>query len=150
MDVHVNAYLPADYVSGDRQRLEVYKRIASIRTAEQRDDMEDELIDRFGDEPQCVANLVAVAYLKALCMRLGIERVIQTEGRMDMRFAANAQVDGERLFRALQGFDKRLTLSAALPVTLILRDGSLGREDVLHLTVKVMERLLDRMDKLGA
>ena len=76
MDVHVNAYLPAEYVTGDRQRLEVYKRIASIRTAEQRDDIEDELIDRFGDEPQCVANLVAVAYLKALCMSLGIDHQV--------------------------------------------------------------------------
>ena len=150
MDVHVNAYLPAEYVTGDRQRLEVYKRIASIRTAEQRDDIEDELIDRFGDEPQCVANLVAVAYLKAMCMRLGIERVIQTDGRIDMRFAANAQVDGEKLFKALQGFDKRLTLNAALPVTLCLRDRTLAREDMLHLAVKVMERLLERMDKLSA
>ena len=73
MDVHVNAYLPAEYVTGDRQRLEVYKRIASITTAAQRDDVEEELVDRFGDEPLCVANLVAVAYLKAMCEKLGIE-----------------------------------------------------------------------------
>ena len=48
MDVHVNAYLPAEYVTGDKQRLEVYKRIASITTAAQRDDVEEELVDRFG------------------------------------------------------------------------------------------------------
>ena len=148
MDVHVNAYLPAEYVTGDRQRLEVYKRIASIRTAEQRDDIEDELIDRFGDEPQCVANLVAVAYLKALCMSLGIDRVLQADGRMDMRFAGNAQVDGEKLFKALQDFDKRLTLNASVPVTLSLRDRTLNKEDMLHLTAKVMERLIDRMNRV--
>ena len=145
MDVHVNAYLPTEYVTGDRQRLEVYKRIASITNAEQRDDIEDELIDRFGDEPQCVANLVAVAYLKALCQRLGIDRVHQTDGRIDMRFSPRAQVDGEKLFKALNGFERRLTLNAALPVTLTLRDRTLGREDLLHLCVKVMERLLSRM-----
>ena len=148
MDVHVNAYLPAEYVTGDRQRLEVYKRIASIRTAEQRDDIEDELIDRFGDEPQCVANLVAVAYLKALCMSLGIDRVMQADGRMDMRFSADAQVDGEKLFKAMQGFDKRLTLDASAPVTLSLRDRTVNREDMLHLCAKVMERLIDRMNRV--
>ena len=148
MDVHVNAYLPAEYVTGDRQRLEVYKRIASIRTAEQRDDIEDELIDRFGDEPQCVANLVAVAYLKALCMSLGIDRVMQADGRMDMRFSADAQVDGEKLFKAMQGFDKRLTLNASAPVTLSLRDRTVNREDMLHLCAKVMERLIDRMNRV--
>ncbi|MGN0772958.1 MAG: transcription-repair coupling factor [Candidatus Ventricola sp.] len=148
MDVHVNAYLPAEYVTGDRQRLEVYKRIASIRTAEQRDDIEDELIDRFGDEPQCVANLVAVAYLKALCMSLGIDRVMQADGRMDMRFSAEAQVDGGKLFKAMQGFDKRLTLNASVPVTLSLRDRTVNREDMLHLCAKVMERLIDRMNRI--
>ncbi len=147
MDVHVSAYLPESYVEGDRLRLEVYKRIASIRTAEQRDDIEEELVDRFGDEPQCVANLVAVAYLKAMCMSLGIDLVRQADGRMDMRFAPNAQVDGGRLFKAMMNFDKRLTLSAASPVMLILRDRTVNREDMLHLAVKMMERLLEKMGK---
>ena len=146
MDVHVNAYLPADYVTGDKQRLEVYKRIASISTSEQRDDIEDELIDRFGDEPQCVANLVAVAYLKALCTKMGIERVSQTEGRIDMRFAANAQLDGEKLFKALLKFDPRVTLSVAPPVMLTVRDAKLGREDLLLTTAEIMQRLVDRMN----
>ena len=150
MDVHVNAYLPAEYVTGDRQRLEVYKRIASITTAAQRDDVEEELVDRFGDEPLCVANLVAVAYLKAMCEKLGIDRVNQADGRIDMRFALNAQVDGQKLFTALNGFDKRLTLNAAPPVTLTLRDQTLNREDLLMLCVKVMERLLARMELSAA
>ena len=145
MDVHVNAYLPAEYVTGDRQRLEVYKRIASIGNAEQRDEIEDELIDRFGDEPQCVANLVAVAYLKAMCTRLGIDRVSQRDGEMTMRFAGNAQVDGEKLFKAMNGFDKRMTINAALPVSLVMRDRTLARDDMLHVTAKAMERLLSRM-----
>ncbi len=145
MDVHVNAYLPAQYVTGERQRLEVYKRIASIGNAEQRDEIEDELIDRFGDEPQCVANLVAVAYLKAMCTRLGIDRVSQQDGMMTMRFAGNAQIDGEKLFKAMNGFDKRMTLNAALPVQLVMRDRTLARDDMLHVTAKAMERLLTRM-----
>lgn len=145
MDVHVNAYLPANYVTGDKQRLDVYKRIASITTAEQRDDVEEELVDRFGDEPQAVANLVAVAYLKSICERLGIERVCQTDGRMDMKFSAKTGIDGQKLFNAMQKFDQRLTFTN-MPPTLILRDRTMAREDMLHLTLKVMERLLERYD----
>jgi len=145
MDVHVNAFLPANYVTGDKQRLDVYKRIASITTAQQRDDVEEELIDRFGDEPQPVANLVAVAYLKALCGRLGIERVHQTDGRIDMKFSQKTQVDGQKLFNAMQKFDPRLTF-ANMPPMLIMRDRTKAREDMLHLTLKVMERLLERYD----
>ena len=67
---------------------------------------------------------------------------------MDMRFSADAQVDGEKLFMAMQGFDKRLTLNASAPVTLSLRDRTVNREDMLHLCAKVMERLIDRMNRV--
>ena len=50
--------------------------------------------------------------------------------------------------KALQGFDKRLTLNASVPVTLSLRDRTLNKEDMLHLTAKVMERLIDRMNRV--
>ncbi len=148
MDVHVNAFLPANYVTGDKQRLDVYKRIASITTAEQRDDVEEELVDRFGDEPQPVANLVAVAYLKSICTRLGIERVHQTDGRIDMKFSPKTQIDGQKLFNAMHKFDPRLTF-ANMPPMLIMRDRTKAREEMLHLTLRVMERLLERYDAQG-
>lgn len=85
-----------------------------------------------------------------MCAHLGIDRVTQANGRMDMRFAPDAQVDGERLFKALQNFDRRLTLNAARPVTLSMRDDTLAREDMLHLTTKAMERLLARMQAQSA
>ena len=48
----------------------------------------------------------------------------------------------------MQGFDKRLTLNASAPVTLSLRDRTVNREDMLHLCAKVMERLIDRMNRV--
>ena len=59
-------------------------------------------------------------------------------------------MDGQKLFAALNGFDKRLTLNAAPPVTLTLRDQTLNREDLLMLCVKVMEWLLARMELSAA
>ena len=63
---------------------------------------------------------------------------------------AQAQVDGEALFKALTGFDARMTLSASSPVMLTMRDSTMAREDMLHLTVKAMERLLARMERQSA
>ena len=81
---------------------------------------------------------------------LSLQEPLEADGRIDMRFALNAQVDGQKLFTALNGFDKRLTLNAAPPVTLTLRDQTLNREDLLMLCVKVMERLLARMELSAA
>ena len=145
MDVAVNAYLPADYVSGDRQRLEVYKRIASIQTADQRDDLEEELLDRFGEEPTSVANLVSVAYLKSLCRDLGIQRVLQKPGQLEMMFSPTAEIDGTRLFTAIMGLDRRLVLRSRPLPKLILTDPHKSNEEMLRFAVGVMERLTSRM-----
>ena len=145
MDVQVDAYLPTDYVDGERQRLDVYKRIASISTARQRDDVEDELVDRFGEEPVCVANLVVIAYLKAVCNRFGIERVLQKRGGMEMRFSKRAEIDGGKLFACIAGLDKRLTLRADAVPVLTFQDARKTPAMLLNDTLRVMERLEARM-----
>ncbi|MBQ7455655.1 MAG: transcription-repair coupling factor [Clostridia bacterium] len=90
MGLAVDAYLPEDYVRGGTQRIEIYKRISLLRTAEDRADILDELIDRFGDVPAPVTALLDVALARALCVRLGVGVVSrQKEGvllRFDMRF----------------------------------------------------------------
>ena len=68
-------YLPADYVTSDVTRVDVYKKIASIRTGEDREDLIEELIDRFGDPSRPVMNLIDIAQLKALCQSVGIDWV---------------------------------------------------------------------------
>ena len=145
MDVAVDAYLPATYVEGEKQRLDVYKRIASITTASQRDDAEEELVDRFGEEPVCVANLIAVAYLKAICNRFGVGRVLQKRGSMEMRFAKEAKIDGAKLFACITGLDKRLSLRMDALPTLVFSDMRKQPIALLNETVRVMERLQDRM-----
>ena len=145
MDVKVNAYLPAEYVTGDKQRLDVYRRIAKITNATQRDDVEEELVDRFGDEPQPVANLVAVAYLKAMCGNLGIDLVRQDDGLFQMYFSPVSETDGVLLLRSLNNLDPRLTISLSKPNHLLFQDKSKNREELLFECVKAMERLTGRM-----
>ena len=145
MDVKVNAFLPPEYVTGDKQRLDVYRRIAKITNASQRDDVEEELVDRFGDEPQEVANLVAVAYLKAMCSSLGIDRVRQDSGMMQMYFSPDSETDGIMLLRSLNGLDPRLTLSLNKPNHLLFQDKIKNREEILFECVQAIERLVGRM-----
>ncbi|MBQ8094292.1 MAG: transcription-repair coupling factor [Clostridia bacterium] len=145
MDVKVNAFLPADYVTGDKQRLEVYRRIAKIDSPSARDDVEEELVDRFGDEPQSVANLVAVAYLKSMCGKLGIDRVRQDNGLIQMYFSADAETDGAALMRAMNKLDPRFTLSLNRPNALVFQDKTKNREDMLFQCVTLMERLTSKM-----
>ncbi len=65
IDLAVDAYIPATYIKSEFQKLDMYKRIAGIETAEELQDMQDELIDRFGDIPEATQNLLQIALLKA-------------------------------------------------------------------------------------
>ena len=76
-DLAVSAHIPDRYVPSPEQRMDLYRRIAKIRTEEDADDMVDELIDRFGDPPRPVNNLISVALLRGNASRCGISEISQ-------------------------------------------------------------------------
>lgn len=66
IDLDIDAYIPEKYIRNEYQKLDIYKRIATIGNQEEYDDMLEELMDRFGEPPRAVQNLLAVAHLKAI------------------------------------------------------------------------------------
>jgi transcription-repair coupling factor (superfamily II helicase) len=75
VDLPVDANLPADYLPGERLRLEAYRSLASASTDDAVDAVRDELLDRYGPLPEQVENLLAVARFKVLCRRYGVTEV---------------------------------------------------------------------------
>ncbi|MDE7327551.1 MAG: transcription-repair coupling factor, partial [Lachnospiraceae bacterium] len=65
IELPLNAYIPATYIKNELQKLDMYKRVAGIETLEELEDLQEEFIDRFGEPPKPVLNLLQVAYLKA-------------------------------------------------------------------------------------
>ncbi len=102
VDVKVDAYLPQEYIANDLLRVEMYKKIASIRNRDNRDDLIEELIDRFGDPNRPVMNLIEIAHLKALCSRLGIDYVTGRGDELLMRFCMSAEIDLMRVLAAVR------------------------------------------------
>ncbi|MCI8550344.1 MAG: transcription-repair coupling factor [Lachnospiraceae bacterium] len=66
IDFNIDAFIPPSYIKNEVQKLEIYKRISGIENEEEAMDMKDELIDRFGDLPRAVENLLDVSLLKGL------------------------------------------------------------------------------------
>ncbi len=147
VDLRVDAYLPAEYVRGENQRMEVFKRIALIKTRETREDVIEELIDRFGDVPEPVMNLIDIAHLRGICQRLGIARVNFVVNTLVCKFAPNALPDPAALFAALEKTDKRLLLSANKEPALLLRDPKLTIEEMLREAVTLLEKVEAEMQR---
>ena len=77
-----DAFLPESYVPYAAQRMGLYKRIAMIETPEDRDDIIDELIDRYGDVPKPTQTLLMVALVRAAAMRCGMTTIIEEQSEV--------------------------------------------------------------------
>ena len=65
VEIKVDAFIPVSYIKNEFQKLDIYKRIAELETEDEKTDMIDELVDRFGEPPKSVMNLLNIAILKA-------------------------------------------------------------------------------------
>ena len=82
VDIAADAFLPESYVPDAAGRIEAYKRIAAIETAEDAEDVLDELIDRYGDPPKSVQSLVDVSLVRVTAARAGIVEIVQKGGAL--------------------------------------------------------------------
>ena len=86
-DLAISANIPESYVASSEQRMDLYRRIALIRTESDADDVLDELIDRFGEPPDAVTALVRVALLRGEAGRAGITDISQKSGTLRFTLA---------------------------------------------------------------
>ena len=81
-DLSIAASIPDRYVPAPEQRMDLYRRIAAIRSEEDADDLVDELIDRYGEPPRTVNNLISVALLRAAAAQAEITDISQKNGQL--------------------------------------------------------------------
>lgn len=75
VELDVDAYIPPSYIMNERQKLDIYKRVAGIETQAECEDMKEELLDRFGEIPKSVDNLLRVAMIRMQAHRLYVTEV---------------------------------------------------------------------------
>ena len=102
MEIHTNAYIPDSYLPSEREKLELYKRISCLASEEETTALEDELIDRFGDVPNSVLNLLEVARLKLIAKEVFITKIKGNERTLDFFFTGSPKIRVENLPVLLQ------------------------------------------------
>jgi transcription-repair coupling factor (superfamily II helicase) len=93
----IAAYFPEDYVADANQRLLLYKRLASVKSEAELEELRAEITDRYGAYPPAVANLFLVMNLRRSLKASGVERISYHDGTVSLRFHAQAELRPERL-----------------------------------------------------
>jgi len=103
VNLALEAYLPADYITDQRQKVELYKRIRQIDSLENYQEVKSELLDRFGDYPQEVGNLLDISLLKNSFDESLVKSVIMRNGMIAIKFSKKASdyLTGDLVFKFL-------------------------------------------------
>ena len=137
-DLTVNANIPERYVSSPEQRMDLYRRIAAIRTNDDASDLLDELLDRYGEAPKSVLALLDVALLRSAAARAGVSDISQKGDTLRFQLGV-FRPEALAAVCSLAKYRRRLVLAAGETpaLTLKLRPG----EDVLECAAALTEDL---------
>ena len=143
IDINIDAYIPDSYIKNEYQKLDVYKRIAAIETEEEMDDMTEELIDRFGDIPRKVQQLLHIAALKGLAHSAYVTAVEQKGESYRFVMYEKAKIDPQRIPPLLQKYGNTLVFKTEEPPCFVYqkrgRSGKESGQDILQLLRKILE-----------
>ena len=109
VDLRVDAFIPEKYISDGAGRIEAYKRIAAIQTPEDAADVLDELIDRYGDPPPSVSDLVNVSLVRVQAAAVGVYEVTQKKDLLTLNLES---LDVPMIRGLLVAFNGRVTAGA--------------------------------------
>ncbi len=110
VDIQVNAHIPESYISNVNQRLDIYRKISDIREKEDTLDVIDELIDRFGEPPKSVINLIDIALIRNTAANLGIYEIRQ-QNSIFLLFAN--ELNQQLLEKFIKTMGSRITIKTA-------------------------------------
>ena len=124
IDLDVTSYIPDEYISDSSQKIEIYQDIALCKNEEDIQNIVDEMIDRFGNMPEQIENLLDIARIKNLCKKIGINKV---QGRRNfVLFIFETQELNININELVQKYRNRIKFTQGIKpqITLALEDSS--------------------------
>ena len=130
IDLNVSSYIPDEYISNQSQKIEVYQDIALCKNEEDIQNIIDEIIDRYGNMPIEVENLIKIARIKNLCRENRIEKVYDKLGQIVFTFArGDNNIDVQKLLRQ---YRNKLKFSSGIRPGITLRCDATTDENLLN------------------
>jgi transcription-repair coupling factor (superfamily II helicase) len=112
IDLEVDAYLPEEYISDGRQKIDIYKRFRAVASLADLEELQEEIVDRFGDYPAEVGYLLQIAKLKVFAVQEKVDMIKQEKDSVALYVSEDASrlVDGQKLFELSNKYGRAVGL----------------------------------------
>ena len=139
VDLDIDAFIPADYIEDEYQKLDIYKRISELCSEEGLNDMTDELVDRYGDVPKEVMALMRTALLKAEAHEAYVTELKIKEGSITIQMYPMAKIDASRIPGLIEKEEGRLKFITGANPRFIYNEAKGAKTDIPAMMKKARE-----------
>ncbi len=143
-DLQIDAYIPNTYIRNETLKLDIYRRIAAVEGEEERDDMLEELIDRFGDPPGSVLNLLEITRLRSMAHELYIREIKGRTDQIVFTMYEKARINLVKIPELIMQMQGEMTFRKSEPVQFIYQiknNRQKPSQNILSLTAQVLDRM---------
>ncbi|WP_024468056.1 transcription-repair coupling factor, partial [Treponema pedis] len=142
IELEYSGFIPDSYINIPETKMEVYKKIAAVKTQEDLDGIYAEISDRFGPAPEEVESLLALSEIKIICNTLSISSLKERKSKVRVEFARVSKISVDKLLRMIKESDGRVTLDPKAPNVLILQTGKIGLKEKSEFIREKLGRLM--------
>ena len=129
LELEYSGFIPDSYVSDPSEKMDVYKRIASIGTQQELESVAGELQDRFGPLPDEVHSLLSLAEIRILCRALHIASIKERKGTLEIEFGRVAKISADRVVGLIQASGGTVKLDPRRPHLLVMDTEGIGLKE---------------------
>jgi transcription-repair coupling factor (superfamily II helicase) len=141
LELEYSGFIPETYIDGQQEKMEMYKKIAAVRTKEDLERVHAELIDRFGPPPDEAASLLSLAEIRIICRELSVVSLKEKNGLVKVEFGKVSKIEVNRLLRLIKESSGRVKLDPKEPNVILLKTGSIGLKEKSEFLREKLEAL---------
>ena len=143
MELEYTGFIPDSYIDSAQEKMDIYKKIAAVRTREELESLNSEIIDRFGLPPDEAASLLALAELRIICRELSVSSLKERNGEIRTEFGKVSKVRVDRLIRMMKESSGRVKLDPKQPNVLVFTAGNIGLKEKSEFIREKLSSLAD-------
>ena len=141
VEMKIDAYIPSSYIKDETQKIQVYKKIASIESFDHMLDVIEEIEDRYSNIPNSVYNLIHIAYLKAIARDIGVVEIKDTGIQVLITFKDKSYLSSNMVKYILENYRKKIMFKMGDIPVLVYKSKDMNKKDVLNSLIEIIKDL---------
>ena len=129
LELDYSGFIPDNYIDEPTEKMEFYKKVASIGTETELEAVQGELEDRYGPLPEEVHSLLSLAEIRIICRKLFISSLKERRGHVEIEFSKLALISTEKLLRLIESSGGTVRLDARRPQAVLMETSSVGLKE---------------------